>query len=37
MIRDHGLEAKNIVSIPPYLTVEERVAFIEKNTSTTYL
>ena len=37
MIRDHGLEAKNIISIPPHLTVEERVTFIEKNTSTSYL
>ena len=32
MISNHGTEAKNIISIPPYLTVEERVAFIEENT-----
>ena len=37
MIKDHGTEPKNVISIPPRLTVEERVAFIEENTPTTYL
>ena len=32
MISNYGTEAKNIISIPPYLTVKERVAFIEENT-----
>tara|TARA_R110001606_G_scaffold870_6_gene3347 strand:- start:2007 stop:2552 length:546 start_codon:yes stop_codon:yes gene_type:complete len=37
VIKFYGTEAKNVISIPPRLTVEERVAFIEGNTPTIYL
>ena len=37
IITSYGGETNKIIPIPPRLTVEERVAFIEGNTPTTYL
>ena len=36
-IRMCGVESKNIIQIPPRLTVKERVEFIERNMPPTYL